>query len=362
MAQPSPDDSPIERSDGSLTDKPNDSDGVVEKFESGENQKSPTSSPSPQYGHNIRSARVTDKYVFFWNGPLSNWNAGRPFSGRRAMDLLIDRLDRSQISRPSRTALSTVMMGRHEFNCGEQFMMACKGWLFETATIRGADLDTSTLAEDNGERICKAILGDGDDGTRKQGQGQRQQPVGHERVQQSKPDQRKSNTTINKNTRNKKSSSSLSSSSTTKKDRRGIDVDVDVETEIDIGIDHDGIAGGTLAACLLTPDPRLQKALGRRTRGFDEKVWKKASKAVAVAGSIARAEADEELRHVYLGAAGVECSNRNFVEGSPMDKVWGIGLRWDDPWADDETHWRGENRLGKCHDEAAEWLRQEYNK
>ncbi|KAL6246880.1 hypothetical protein RBB50_006187 [Rhinocladiella similis] len=294
----------------------------------------------------IRSTRVTDKYVLFWNGPLSNWNIGQSFSGRRAMDLLIERLDDLEITHPSRTGLSTQLMIRHDFVCGEQFMMACKGWLFETATIKGADLDTSHMTHDTIERICKAVR---DGSHRGQGRGRgRGQGHGHGNGQRQR---RVPAHGCSQGQRTLKNNSGNNNKTSVKGRPEGGDVDSDIEIEIDF--DFDALAGGTLTSCIITPDPRVQKELGRRTRGFDERVWKRASKAVVVAGSIARAEADEELRSVYLELG----PGRNFVEGSPVDKVWGIRLRWDDPRAEDESNWRGENRLGKCHDEAAGWIR-----
>jgi predicted NAD-dependent protein-ADP-ribosyltransferase YbiA (DUF1768 family) len=53
-----------------------------------------------------------------------------------------------------------------------------------------------------------------------------------------------------------------------------------------------------------------------------------------------------------------EIQVRRFVEGSPVDRVWGVGLKWDDPKCEEEASWRGENRLGKCHDEAARYMRE----
>jgi hypothetical protein len=43
---------------------------------------------------------------------------------------------------------------------------------------------------------------------------------------------------------------------------------------------------------------------------------------------------------------------RMFVEGSPSDRIWGVGLRFNDKRLDNEREWKGTNRLGKCHDDA----------
>lgn len=108
----------------------------------------------------------------------------------------------------------------------------------------------------------------------------------------------------------------------------------------------------SMCRILRTNMPRAQKALGRRVRGFDEEVWRTASVAVVVGGCVARAGVDPALRRVYVAAGG-----RTFVEGSPRDRVWGVGLRWDGREVEDEKNWRGENRLGVCHGIAAEVVR-----
>ncbi|KAI1617021.1 hypothetical protein EDD37DRAFT_604323 [Exophiala viscosa] len=246
-----------------------------------------------------RGTRITSQHILFWGGPLSNWNIGFPFSGRHAMDLLITRLGEAGIkAHPSRTALATELMARHDFVCGEQFMMACKGWLFERM-LPGAELDTANMQDTHIQRICDKVLHFYDD-TQAQDKTETSTPV------------------------------------------------LDGQ-----GIDYEALHNGTMVSCINTPSPRDQKAIGRRARGFNEPVWTKASTPVVVAGSIARAEVDAELRALYKGAS----RGRKFVEGSPMDKIWGIGLRWDDPRADDEIKWKGENRLGKCHDLAAAYIR-----
>ena len=42
--------------------------------------------------------------------------------------------------------------------------------------------------------------------------------------------------------------------------------------------------------------------------------------------------------------------DHNFVEGSPYDKIWGIGIHFEDELANDSKNWKGENLLGQALD------------
>lgn len=109
-----------------------------------------------------------------------------------------------------------------------------------------------------------------------------------------------------------------------------------------------------LVNILHTSLPREQKALGREVPNFSTSVWEKAATHIVTCASVARAEADEELHTWY-----VKAGSRRFVEGSPVDRIWGVGLKWDNPLADDESKWRGKNLLGVCHDAAAEIIKKQ---
>ncbi|KAL4880694.1 hypothetical protein BJY04DRAFT_69942 [Aspergillus karnatakaensis] len=112
--------------------------------------------------------------------------------------------------------------------------------------------------------------------------------------------------------------------------------------------------GSALCRILRTNSPKSQKMLGRKVPNFDDEVWTKASEPIVVAGCLARAEFDRDLKGLYLSSG-----ERTFVEGSARDRVWGVGLDWKSEEILDEVNWRGLNRLGKAHNEAARILKGE---
>lgn len=71
-----------------------------------------------------------------------------------------------------------------------------------------------------------------------------------------------------------------------------------------------------------------------------------------VAGCVARAEVDDELKGLYLASG-----RRVFVEGSRRDRVWGVGLDWKSQEILEKNNWRGSNRLGEAHDDAARMVK-----
>ncbi len=106
------------------------------------------------------------------------------------------------------------------------------------------------------------------------------------------------------------------------------------------------------ADLILTEDrPSEQKALGRRVSGFDADVWSTVGYQIVVAGNIAKFQQNDDMMEA-LRITG----ERTIVEASPYDKVWGIGLREDDPLADDPANWQGRNLLGKAIMDARELL------
>ncbi|MFI7404758.1 NADAR family protein [Streptomyces sp. NPDC049541] len=100
--------------------------------------------------------------------------------------------------------------------------------------------------------------------------------------------------------------------------------------------------------------PSQAKKAGRLVRGFDEAAWQRERFGIVVEGSVHKFAAHTDLRE-FLVSTG----DRVLVEASPVDRVWGIGLRADDEAATDPTRWRGPNLLGFALMEARERLREQ---
>ncbi|KKK14055.1 hypothetical protein P175DRAFT_0503294 [Aspergillus ochraceoroseus IBT 24754] len=109
--------------------------------------------------------------------------------------------------------------------------------------------------------------------------------------------------------------------------------------------------GSALCRILRTNSPKAQKMIGRKVPGFRDDLWSRAAGVIVVAGCVARAEVDPELKALYLASRG-----RKFVEGSRNDCVWAVGLDWMSEEILDERNWRGMNKLGESHDAAAKIL------
>lgn len=92
---------------------------------------------------------------------------------------------------------------------------------------------------------------------------------------------------------------------------------------------------------LAAPSPSKAKALGRKVKGFDEKLWVAQRFPMVLRGNTAKFEQNAELKD-YL----INTENLVLVEASPVDKVWGIGLAASDERALDPRTWCGLNLLG----------------
>lgn len=90
-------------------------------------------------------------------------------------------------------------------------------------------------------------------------------------------------------------------------------------------------------------NPKEAKRLGRLVKNFDNTVWDKIKFQCMFEAVKFKFNANPDLKKELMSHG-----NRTFVEASPVDRIWGIGLAEDDPRADDESQWKGQNLLGKA--------------
>ncbi len=95
-------------------------------------------------------------------------------------------------------------------------------------------------------------------------------------------------------------------------------------------------------AIMRTRNPKEQKALGRQVRGFNSKKWNEHAINIVSEGNYQKFKQNPNLSKTLLG----KHLNKEIVEASPFDKIWGIGLHFNDEACDDKSKWQGTNWLG----------------
>ena len=100
--------------------------------------------------------------------------------------------------------------------------------------------------------------------------------------------------------------------------------------------------------------PKEQKNLGRKVNNYDDKIWSAQREQIMVDILYCKFSQNEKLKNKML-----QYKDYNFVEASPYDIIWGIGLHEDDNLILNENNWRGQNLLGKCLDKVCKMLSNE---
>ncbi|TFK83487.1 DUF1768-domain-containing protein, partial [Polyporus arcularius HHB13444] len=80
------------------------------------------------------------------------------------------------------------------------------------------------------------------------------------------------------------------------------------------------IASTTKGTRTRIPGPKEVKALGRKVRNFDEGRWARERERIVLEGTLHKFRQHADLRALLLGTG-----ERELVEASPMDGVWGVG-------------------------------------
>lgn len=99
----------------------------------------------------------------------------------------------------------------------------------------------------------------------------------------------------------------------------------------------------TASKILETPHPRDVKALGRLVKNYDDKIWSQRRFDVVVQGNLLKFSQNQDLMDDLI-----KYQDLIFVEASPVDVIWGIGLHYEDDRVLDEKQWKGQNLLGKA--------------
>ena len=94
---------------------------------------------------------------------------------------------------------------------------------------------------------------------------------------------------------------------------------------------------------LLETRPHAVKKLGRKVRGFDQKIWEANRCQIVYEGNLLKFRQNPKLKRALL-----ETKDRIIVEASPYDRIWGVGLSSSDPRIYHPKKWRGKNLLGEC--------------
>ncbi|POS73926.1 hypothetical protein DHEL01_v207683 [Diaporthe helianthi] len=117
----------------------------------------------------------------------------------------------------------------------------------------------------------------------------------------------------------------------------------------------DKIAGEILAGA--TMHPRKIKDLGRKVVGFDERTWVAERERIVHEGTWLKMARPAHEGQMSLGGLLLGTGERELVEASPFDRVWGVGFRAKDAEKNRER-W-GLNLLGRAFMAVRERLRDE---
>jgi len=98
---------------------------------------------------------------------------------------------------------------------------------------------------------------------------------------------------------------------------------------------------------LSTDNARKQKEFGRKVANYDDAVWSSVRYDIVKRLNYLKFSQNPDLKIALLMLKDWE-----FVEASPEDKIWGIGLGENNPDIFDPEKWQGQNLLGKAIKEA----------
>lgn len=97
----------------------------------------------------------------------------------------------------------------------------------------------------------------------------------------------------------------------------------------------------SLQRIMNTTNPAEQKAIGRLVKNFKPELWSNISRKIVYDANYAKFTQNPKLKQELLA------EERELVEASPTDRIWGIGLLESNPLAWNKETWNGTNWLGE---------------
>lgn len=94
---------------------------------------------------------------------------------------------------------------------------------------------------------------------------------------------------------------------------------------------------------MATKSPKEQKAIGRKVKGFDKDKWDAVCREIVYEANYAKFTQNAVMKSELL-----RTGDREIVEASPEDKIWGIGMHESHPDILDKSKWKGTNWLGEA--------------
>jgi ribA/ribD-fused uncharacterized protein len=93
---------------------------------------------------------------------------------------------------------------------------------------------------------------------------------------------------------------------------------------------------------LRSTSPKTHKSLGRKVSNFDADIWSSTSVEIVTLGNYLKFTQNNTLKNILS-----DTGDSILVEASPYDKLWGVGIKFDNKKIYDKTKWKGLNLLGE---------------
>lgn len=110
-------------------------------------------------------------------------------------------------------------------------------------------------------------------------------------------------------------------------------------------------------AIMSTDSPKEAKDFGRKVKNFNPEVWDTLKFGYMYYACKLKFDQHEKLREELLSL--YDHGKRQFVEASPYDTIWGVGLSETDSDILDSRNWKGENLLGQVLTKLAKYYQAE---